>query len=187
MHMTRRRRDGFAGAFLALAVSSLAVASVAWACVPSGFHGQGSIDGVKTAPNGLEAGPRGSTVVISGWQLKSRMPLTAPNEPLAAPATYRIQFLDSARVVADGDCLTEGFVMKRTDGTRANAVAAPGNGDADVNGHDGAFSVDLRVPTYLPGTTTKVATGKSKICGLEQAPDLNHTALRHFTFKVTAV
>lgn len=164
----------------------LAVASAAWACTP--VMGIGTITGAKVTPTGLQAGPRGSTVVMSAERLKSRSPATStPNSPLASPATFRILFYDYKSLAATGDlCMSNGFVMKKADGTgKANAVSAVPNGNPDHNGNEGAFSIALKVPTYFPGTTTQIPVGKSKICGMEQTPNLNQTGTQHFTFKVT--
>ena len=181
------RTFGVRGSILVpMAAGFIAAGSVAWACTP--IMGIGTITGTRTTSTGVQAGPRGSTVVMDVARLKSRTPATSlPNQPLASPATFRILFYDNASLAAKGDrCMTDGFVMKRADGTgKANNVAAVPNGDRDQWGNEGAFTVRVKVPTYFPGTTTKIPLGKSKICGMEQTPDLNQTGTQHFTFKVT--
>lgn len=184
---SRSRGVGLRGGLLvSMAAGVVAMGSVAWACTP--IMGIGSITGAKVTATGIQAGPRGSTVVMNAGRLRSRTPaVDLPNEPLASPATFRILFYDNTKLKAQGDmCMTQGFVMKRSDGTgKANNVAAPSNGDADQYGNDGAFTVSVKVPTYFPGTTTQIPLGKSKICGMEQTPTLNSTGTQHYTFKVT--
>lgn len=180
---SKSRRWGVGAAIFTSAV--LVVASVAWACTP--LMGKGTLDGARTTSTGVEAGPRGSVLRFTGGFLKSKDAGTGQYQ--ASPTVFRILFLDNAKLISGGDtCMTNGFVMKRADGTgKANNVAAPPKpSDPDpATGQDGAFVVDVKVPTYFPGTTTQVPVGKSKICGMEQSPVLNHTGTVHLTFKVT--